>query len=481
MALLGITPVSPQRTQVRQESDNPSDFEKLMMGLQAAQSAFGIAADYTSIERNRAQTARTEQLTPLEAQRAQQQITAGQSQQRETDIMAAGGQTPKALGSRKLARIPENFQVVNPETKEPIEIGFTTTLNTIGADGQETIEEVRVIDENTLKILAQTPDDKKFAVINALADKPLSEAAKSQSQAQKAETDQKLAKDKFDQRMKTDEFVRDLNSEDRNRIAKATGALIALKDYEEAVLDGAAAKTSLGMNTAMSSAAIFQEAFGRLQSGGAITEETGFWADFKSFLGMKTGGEIGRFATFLPQPEDTPEAARTKIDKMRKFLEGQAITISGRNRNDVNAYLGRVDREVNPTKQLRFETPSEVSAAAQRATEQTVGPAIGGGSIGVGKGFVEPLLPQDQGPPPEDREQIRQDIEDEFSRRGTGQLNNRQIDKLINQGQGPGILEFLKTLGSGGLGGPTSRSPSRNSGRAQKQGTPAGKTVIPKR
>lgn len=53
MALLGINPVSAPRPV--QEDKGPSDFEKLVMGLQAAQSAFGIYADYTKLQQQKQQ------------------------------------------------------------------------------------------------------------------------------------------------------------------------------------------------------------------------------------------------------------------------------------------------------------------------------------------------------------------------------------------------------------------------------------------
>jgi len=53
MALLGINPVSAPRPV--QQDPGPSDFEKLVMGLQAAQSAFGIYADYTKLQQQQQQ------------------------------------------------------------------------------------------------------------------------------------------------------------------------------------------------------------------------------------------------------------------------------------------------------------------------------------------------------------------------------------------------------------------------------------------
>ena len=78
MALLGISPVSPQRQQQAVvQQDGPSDFEKLMMGLQAAQSAFGIAADYTRI----GQIQQQQEIAGAQEQRAQQQFPLVQAQQ----------------------------------------------------------------------------------------------------------------------------------------------------------------------------------------------------------------------------------------------------------------------------------------------------------------------------------------------------------------------------------------------------------------
>ena len=76
MAILPINPVS--RPSQPQKPREKSDFEKLLMGLQAAESAFNIYVDYTKLDQTEAQAdllrAQTEQIRtpdPLKQQQAQ--------------------------------------------------------------------------------------------------------------------------------------------------------------------------------------------------------------------------------------------------------------------------------------------------------------------------------------------------------------------------------------------------------------------------
>lgn len=69
MALVGINPVSPPSQP--QPQQKLSDFDKLMKGLQVAQSAFGIYTDYTNLEINKEKAERAKSLFPIQKENLQ--------------------------------------------------------------------------------------------------------------------------------------------------------------------------------------------------------------------------------------------------------------------------------------------------------------------------------------------------------------------------------------------------------------------------
>lgn len=149
MALLGINPVSAPRP-VQQEK-GPSDFEKLVMGLQAAQSAFGIYADYTKLQ-------------DADAQREQQG-----AMEFERRIAQSGGLTPTGAASQGFVPVPQGLEprfaegAIDPTTGfprggeiQPVGLGMDITTREGRA---EVTRPQQMIHRDLLKQLsAMTPD-----------------------------------------------------------------------------------------------------------------------------------------------------------------------------------------------------------------------------------------------------------------------------------------------------------------------------------
>jgi hypothetical protein len=114
MALIGINPVAAPRPQ--QQDKGPSDFEKLVMGLQAAQSAFGIYSDYTKLGLQKEAAEQQKQLTPFVKETAEAELAKTQAQTGK--LVAETGEIKVQPSIREAQAEKEKQQVLAQRTEK---------------------------------------------------------------------------------------------------------------------------------------------------------------------------------------------------------------------------------------------------------------------------------------------------------------------------------------------------------------------------
>lgn len=364
MAILGINPVSPRREPVKPRE--PTWYEKLESALGIAGSAFNIATDIQSLRRSQSAIDQAEsqsKLADLELKRQESE--------------AAGLTTPRQLQARGESVIPSDLQgPIGPGQRQ---LGREVQLAKI-VDGERLQEMARVAPTELINQLAVASEAEREGIVDFFR------KAKNAANLKKV-VDAEEAFDKHKITMKQHPFVRRLSGEIRNRIGKATNAYVALQDLENEALRGLPLDRKIGDSVASLAATRFAEYLGRLQSGAVISEAGGVGG----FLGYEKK-EMERFRDLLPRPGDTVRAARSKIDILKKDLEGSAVSLGNGDRKEFLDFVGTIQRETVPLARApRFEQTESEAEAIQKKAER-VGEFIGAGVKGLFKAGEEAIF-----------------------------------------------------------------------------------------
>jgi hypothetical protein len=165
MALLGINPVAAPTPEPKEREK--SDFEKLMMGLQAAQSAFGIYSDYTNIQNNRDLAEQRK----MQLEQGKMQLEEGQAQEFETRTAQTGGLTSTGAQAQGYVPVPEGLQprfgqgAIDPATGfsragETQPVGVEMDITTREGGGEVTRPQ-QMIHQDMLKQLSAMPPEQQ--------------------------------------------------------------------------------------------------------------------------------------------------------------------------------------------------------------------------------------------------------------------------------------------------------------------------------
>ncbi len=340
MAIVPINPVS--RPSQPQKPREKSDFEKLLMGLQAAESAFNIYVDYTKLDANRQQ----DELLGTQTQIEKAKLA-------EMQNIQAGRQTPSSLAQKGFVPVPEGLEprfgqgAVDPKTGfsragETFPLGTSMDVTTREGGGDVTRPQ-RMIHQDLLKQLnAMSPEQQ--AQFLSVGKRNLDDQIKETDLATKKLT----LKNKEDERKffeSQDPLMRNIkNSSDRRSLAKTANAYSALNDLGKALEGDIPLNRPIGDNLATAARARFVQFFGREFSGAAIADNAGIM----SFLDVTTGAERQQFEKLVPSMGDDVATARTKIDQMKILLERYAIGVGAPTTEEFVNFVNRTGREVKP-------------------------------------------------------------------------------------------------------------------------------------
>ncbi|MDC1299999.1 hypothetical protein N8Z24_00675 [bacterium] len=359
MAIVGINPVS--RPSQPQKPREQSDLEKLVMGLQAAQSAFGIYADYTKLGADQAANENAE---------TENQIK--QAQLAEMQNVQAGRHTPSSLSEKGFVPVPEGLQPRFGQGAVDRQTGFSTAGETfpVGTSMNVTTREgggdvtrpQQMIHQDLLKQLnAMSPEQQ--AQFLSSGKRNLDDRIKETDLAMKEIN----LKNKEDERQffeSQDTLMRNIkNSSDRKSLAKTANAYSTLTDLGQALEGDIPLNRAIGDNLATAARARFVQFFGREFSGAAIADNAGVM----SFLDLTTGAERQQFEKLVPSMGDDVATARTKIDQMKILLERYAIGVGAPTTDEFVNFVNRTGREVRPLSR----TPRSMFTESMSGSEPT--------------------------------------------------------------------------------------------------------------
>lgn len=130
-----------------------------------------------------------------------------------------------------------------------------------------------------------------------------------------------------------------LGTEDKKRLDFAREGIVAIRGMESALAGGDWTRSATS-NDFTNNLDLFAEAYGRMQSGGAINAD-----------------EEKRFKRLAPGPLDSPEMQKNKMTNMRKVFMDRAKTILGDNFNP-DDFAHSADGNANPDPTAPNSTPA---------------------------------------------------------------------------------------------------------------------------
>jgi hypothetical protein len=242
-----------------------SDMDKILQGLQLANGVMGIAVNYQTYQNHRGQNEARERLARGEQTQAEAQ-----------DYLAKGltmsdSPTENAIQTRIKRAEGEGFDTKYwsaPQSKEkPVEL---FTAETVGPDGKPA---TGVFEKRPGITIPKPPSAQENAATAAAKPK------------------------NYDERVKA------LTAPERQRFDSASMGLQSVKDMSTALGAGENTFSVWGDNNFTEASKRFEEAIGRMQSGGAINDE-----------------EAARFRGMAPTFRDSPEMQKTKMDNLYKEM-----------------------------------------------------------------------------------------------------------------------------------------------------------------